>query len=105
VTPAEAVRERDAVLVAVAWQGVRDILTAAGAAAGSLAGTPLIDPTNAVEHGVGELLTADGRAMAEQVAEQVAGWAPGAQVVKAFHPVRRGPVGRGPRAGDRRAGR
>ena len=81
VTPAEAVHERDAVLVAVAWQGLRDILTAAGAAAGSLAGTPLIDPTNAVEHGVGELLTTDGAT----IAEQVAGWAPGAQVVKAFH--------------------
>jgi 8-hydroxy-5-deazaflavin:NADPH oxidoreductase len=81
VTPAEAVRERDAVLVAVAWEGLRDILTAAGAADGALAGTPLIDPTNAVEHGVGELLTTDGRA----VAEHVAGWAPGAAVVKAFH--------------------
>lgn len=81
VTPAEAVAGRDAVLVAVSWQGLPDILRAAGAADGSLAGTPLIDPTNATEHGVGELLTADGRAAAEHVAD----WAPGAQVVKAFH--------------------
>jgi predicted dinucleotide-binding enzyme len=81
VTPAEAVTGRDAVLVAVSWQGLPDILRAAGATDGSLAGTPLIDPSNAVEHGVGELLTPDGRAMAEHVA----GWAPGAQVVKAFH--------------------
>lgn len=81
VTPAEAVRDRDAVLVAVSWQGLRGILTTAGASAGSLDGTPLIDPTNAVEHGVGELLTSDGRAIAEHVAD----WAPGAQVVKAFH--------------------
>jgi predicted dinucleotide-binding enzyme len=81
VTPADAVTGRDAVLVAVSWQGLPEILLAAGAADGSLAGTPLIDPTNAVEHGVGELLTPDGVA----AAEHVAGWAPGAQVVKAFH--------------------
>ena len=81
VTPAEAVVGRDAVLVAVSWQGLPEILHAAGAAGGSLAGTPLIDPTNAVEHGIGELLTDDGRAAAEHIAD----WAPGAQVVKAFH--------------------
>lgn len=57
------------------------MLRAAGAARGSLAGTPLIDPTNAVDHGVGELLPADGRA----AAEHIAGWAPGAHVVKGFH--------------------
>ncbi|ASR38776.1 NADP oxidoreductase [Prauserella marina] len=78
---AEAVAGRDAVLVAVTWQGLPDILRAAGAAEGSLAGTPLIDPTNAIDYSVGELLTSDGRAAAEHVAE----WAPGAQVVKAFH--------------------
>jgi predicted dinucleotide-binding enzyme len=81
VTPPEAVAERDAVLLAVSWQGVPDALRTAGAAGGSLAGTPLIDPTNAVAHGVGELLTPDGRS----AAEHVAGWAPGARVVKAFH--------------------
>ncbi|WP_158889544.1 NADPH-dependent F420 reductase [Amycolatopsis anabasis] len=81
VAPAEAVIERDAVLVAVSWPGLPGILRAAGAADGSLAGTPLIDPTNAVEHGVGELLTRDGRAAAEHIAD----WAPGSQVVKAFH--------------------
>ncbi|MBM9505333.1 NADPH-dependent F420 reductase [Actinacidiphila acididurans] len=80
-SPAEAVTGRDAVLLAVAWEGVPDILRAAGADAGSLAGTPLIDPTNAVEHGVGVLLPADGRAAAEHIAD----WAPGAQVVKGFH--------------------
>lgn len=81
VTPSEAVAERDAVLLAVSWQGVPDALRIAGAADGSLAGTPLIDPTNAVAHGVGELLTPDGRSAAEHVAD----WAPGARVVKAFH--------------------
>ncbi|HEX3792306.1 MAG TPA: NAD(P)-binding domain-containing protein [Pseudonocardiaceae bacterium] len=77
----EVVSGRDAVLVAVSWAGLPDVLRAAGAGEGSLAGVPLLDPTNAVEHGVGELLTTDGRAVAEHVAD----WAPGAHVVKAFH--------------------
>lgn len=81
VTPAEAVAGRDAVLLAVLWEGVPDILRAAGADEGALAGTPLIDPTNAVEHGAGVLRTADGRAAAEHIADR----APGAHVVKAFH--------------------
>jgi predicted dinucleotide-binding enzyme len=41
----------------------------------------LIDPTNAVEHGVGTLLTEAGTS----AADQIAAWAPGAHVVKAFH--------------------
>lgn len=77
----EAVADRDAVLLAVAHEGLPGILEAAGAADGSLAGIPVLDPTNAVEHGVGTLVTADGRAIAEHIAD----WAPGAHVVKAFH--------------------
>ncbi|MGN9837483.1 NADPH-dependent F420 reductase [Nonomuraea sp. H19] len=80
-SPRDAVTECDAVLLAVLWDGVRDILRSAGAAEGTLDGTPLIDPTNAVEHGVGVLLTEPGSSGAHQVAEH----APGAQVVKAFH--------------------
>jgi len=79
--PAEAAVAQDAVLVAVAWPGLREMLHVAGATSGSLDGTTLIDPTNAVTHGVGELLTEDRRSVAEHVAE----WAPGAHVVKAFH--------------------
>ena len=79
-TPREAVTGRDAVLLAVTWTGAADILHAAGAAEGLLEGTPLIDPTNAVEHGVGVLLTGDG-----SMAERIAALAPGAHVVKAFH--------------------
>ena len=41
----------------------------------------MIDPTNAVEHGVGVLLPADGRSAAEHLADL----APGAHVVKGFH--------------------
>lgn len=79
--PAGAVAGRDAVLLAVSWAGVPDILRAAGAAGGALSGTTLIDPVNAVDHGVGVHLVAGGRAAAEHIAEL----APGAHVVKAFH--------------------
>ncbi|TMR96327.1 NADPH-dependent F420 reductase [Nonomuraea basaltis] len=81
VTPPEAVTGRDAVLLAVSWNGVEDMLRDAGASDGLLSGTPLIDPTNAVEHGVGVLLTEAGGSMAERIAAL----APGAHVVKAFH--------------------
>jgi predicted dinucleotide-binding enzyme len=80
-TPREAVTGRDAVLLAVLWAGVEDILRSAGAADGTLAGTPLIDPSNAVEHGVGVLLTEQGSSAADRIAT----CSPGAHVVKAFH--------------------
>ncbi|MCK9921811.1 NAD(P)-binding domain-containing protein [Frankia sp. AgPm24] len=80
-TPREAVTGRDAVLLAVSWAGIEDVLRAAGAGEGTLAGTPLIDPTNAVEHGVGLLLPEPGSSAASRIAAA----APGAQVVKAFH--------------------
>jgi 8-hydroxy-5-deazaflavin:NADPH oxidoreductase len=80
-TPRAVADGCDAVLLAVAWDGVEAMLRSAGADGGSLAGTPLIDPTNAVEHGVGVLLTGDG----DPAAKRIAAWAPGAQVVKAFH--------------------
>ncbi|RBQ11646.1 NADP oxidoreductase [Spongiactinospora rosea] len=81
VTPRQAVVDRDAVLLAVSWQGAEDMLRSAGAADGSLEGTALIDPTNAVEHGVGVVLTGPGEAMAQRIASL----SPGAHVVKAFH--------------------
>ncbi len=73
----EAVRDADAVLLAIAWDGVADVLREAG----HWAGTVLIDPTNAVEHGIGVLRTPPG----ESGAQRIAALAPGAQVVKAFH--------------------
>lgn len=79
--PRTAVAERDAVLLAVLWTGVEDVLRSAGADEGTLAGVPLIDPTNAVEHGVGVLLTEQG----DSAAARIAAAAPGAHVVKAFH--------------------
>ncbi|MFI5841432.1 NADPH-dependent F420 reductase [Catenuloplanes sp. NPDC051500] len=77
----EVAADAEAVLLSVRWEGVTGMLTAVGAHNGSLAGKPLIDPTNAVDHGIGVLRTESGRAAAHRVAE----FAPGAHVVKAFH--------------------
>jgi 8-hydroxy-5-deazaflavin:NADPH oxidoreductase len=79
--PQEVANGRDAVLLAVAWAGVEDALRSAGAPDGALDGMPLIDPTNAVGHGVGVLLTEPD----ESAAQRIAALAPGAHVVKAFH--------------------
>ncbi|MGW7046225.1 NADPH-dependent F420 reductase [Streptomyces avermitilis] len=81
VTPREAITGIDAVLLAVSWDGVEDMLGLAGASDGMPEGTPLIDPTNAVTHGVGALLTGHG----ESMARRIAGLASKAHVVKAFH--------------------
>ena len=61
--------------------GCRDALDSAGAGEGALRGIPLIDPVNAVAHGVGALRTPPG----VSAAQQIAAMAPGAHVVKAFH--------------------
>ncbi len=68
VTPREAAEGGEAVLLAVRWEDVEEALGAAGGADGTFAGTPLIDCTNAVEHGVGALLTAPGEAAAQRIA-------------------------------------
>lgn len=81
VTPREAARGGEAILLAVRWEDVEEALRAAGGPDGALAGRPLIDCTNAVEHGVGTLLTVAG----EAAAQRIAALAPGALVVKAFH--------------------
>lgn len=85
-TPREAVTGRDAVLLAVSWVGVEEVLRGIDAAEGTLAGTTLIDPTNAVEHGVGVLnLDRGGPDRGGSAAGRIAALAPGAHVVKAFH--------------------
>lgn len=80
-SPRQAVTGRHAVLLAVPWEGVENALESAGAAEGALSGIPLIDPVNAVAHGVGVLRTPPGVA----AAQQIAAIAQGAHVVKAFH--------------------
>jgi hypothetical protein len=81
VTVREAVTGVEAVLLAVTWTGIDDVLHSVGASSGTLTGTTLIDPTNAVDHGVGVLRTPPGSSGAQYVADR----APGAHVVKAFH--------------------
>ncbi|MEV5574222.1 NAD(P)-binding domain-containing protein [Spirillospora sp. NPDC052269] len=71
----EVAAERDAVLLAVPWDAAEHLV------AGVPSGTVLIDPTNAVGHGIGKLLVAPGESMAGRIAAA----APGAHVVKAFH--------------------
>jgi predicted dinucleotide-binding enzyme len=78
--PARVAEESEAVLVAVAWEGVDEVLALAGAQAGSLAGKAVLDCTNAVDFATGLLRSPTG-----SVAEQIAARAVGAQVVKALH--------------------
>ncbi|MET8650162.1 NADPH-dependent F420 reductase [Nocardia aurea] len=79
-TVRESVDGADAVLLAVAFDGVDETLRAAESA-GTLAGTTLIDPTNAVVHGIGVHRLPIGAS----AAQHIAGLALGAHVVKAFH--------------------
>jgi 8-hydroxy-5-deazaflavin:NADPH oxidoreductase len=81
VAPHDLAEASDALLVALLWEGVDPLVRAVGGPQGALAGLPLIDCTNAVEHGVGTLLPSPG----ESAAEHVAALAPGAHVVKALH--------------------
>ena len=78
-TVAEAACSSDVVLVATPWPATRDAV----AAAGDLTGKVLIDATNPL------LPSLDGLAVGTTTSggEQVAAWARGARVVKAFNTV------------------
>ena len=78
--PRAVAAECDAVLLAVALEGMEDMLRLAGAAEGSLAGKALIDCTNAVDYASFALHLPAGSA-----AQEAAALAPGAHVVKALH--------------------
>jgi predicted dinucleotide-binding enzyme len=67
----------------VPWDAAGAVLAAAGGSGGDLAGIPIIDPTNPVEHGVGVVLGPTGGSNAERIAAA----APGGLVVKGFHLV------------------
>lgn len=90
---ADAVRDADVIVLATPWSAAEDALRAAG----DLAGRVLIDATNPI--GPGGVLT-HGRD--DSGAEQVARWAAGARVVKAFNTIGR-EVMANPSFGDRRA--
>ena len=80
IAPAGLAAVAEVIVVAVAWEGLEQILSLAGAPRGSLAGKPVIDCTNAVDYSTGRLKPETGSA-----AEFVASLAPGAHVVKALH--------------------
>lgn len=90
---ADAARAAELILLCTPWTAAEDALRAAG----DLAGKVLVDATNPI--GPGFVLT-HGRE--DSGAEQVARWAPGARVVKAFNTVGR-EVMANPRFGDRAA--
>ncbi len=90
---AEAVQEADVVILSTPWAAAE----AALASAGSFAGKVLVDATNPI--GPGGVLT-HGRD--DSGAEQVARWAAGARVVKAFNTIGR-EVMANPVFGDRHA--
>jgi hypothetical protein len=72
----DAVRSAGVVVLAVPWSALQSSL----AAAGDLQGKVLVDATNAIGPGL-----IPGFAPPASAAEQVAAWAPGARVVKAFN--------------------
>jgi predicted dinucleotide-binding enzyme len=80
VDPADLAAGSDVVVVAVAFDGLAEALTLAGAGSGALAGKTVVDCTNPVDYATGELRVASGSA-----AETVAQTAVGAHVVKALH--------------------
>jgi NADPH-dependent F420 reductase len=82
MTNADAAREADVVIVAVPWEGHRELLASL---AGPLSGKVVIDCVNPLgfdRHGAYPLPVADGSA-----AQQAAAVLPGSRVVGAFHHV------------------
>lgn len=76
-TAAEAVAASEAVVLATPWEAVEDVI----AGAGDLKRKVLVDCTNPVAEGLAGLSIGQTTSAAEQVAE----WARGARVVKAFN--------------------
>ena len=91
---AEAAAASDVVLIATPWRATRQGIESAG----SLTGKILIDATNPLSAGL------DGLELGNTSSggEQVASWAPGAKVVKAFNTIGFN-VMANPRFGDRAA--
>ena len=76
-SPAEAARGADVIVIATPWKETRDAVQKLG----DLSGKILIDATNPLKPGLTGLdVPPDSSA-----AEQIASWAPGARVVKAFN--------------------
>lgn len=80
VDPREFAVRADLVVVAIAWDGLKQALTMVGGPDGTLAGKSVIDCTNPVDYTNGRVLPETGSA-----AELVAHVAIGGHVVKALH--------------------
>lgn len=78
-TYAEAAQFGDVVVLAVPWSSAKETVEAAG----DLKGKILIDCTNAVAPHLGGLLVGH----TTSAAEEIANWAEGAKVIKAFHTI------------------
>jgi 8-hydroxy-5-deazaflavin:NADPH oxidoreductase len=81
VSPADAVRGADAVVLATPWGAVPDALREVGADKGVLDGLPLLDTTNAIKAG----FMMDVGPAGESAAERIQALVPNARVVKVFN--------------------
>ena len=81
VSPAEAAREANVVVLTTPWGAVADVLREAGADAGALDGRPLLDATNPLKAGFALDVGPGGESGAERVQALV----PNAHVVKVFN--------------------
>lgn len=81
VSPAEAVREANVVVLATPWGAVEDALREAGRDAGALDGRPLLDATNPLKAGFALDVGPGGESGAERIQALV----PNAHVVKVFN--------------------
>jgi 8-hydroxy-5-deazaflavin:NADPH oxidoreductase len=81
VSPAEAVREANVVVLATPWGAVGDALREAGADSGALDARPLLDATNPLKAGFALDVGSGGESGAERVQALV----PNAHVVKVFN--------------------
>ena len=81
VSPADAVRGADVVVLATPWGAAEDALRSAGADQGALDGVPLLDATNPLKAGMALDIGPNGESGAERIQSLV----PRARVVKVFN--------------------
>src|SRR6185503_9696166 len=81
VSPADAVKGADAVLLATPWGAAQDALRGAGADRGALDGLVLLDATNPIQAGFALDVGPNGESGAERIQALV----PNAKVVKVFN--------------------
>jgi predicted dinucleotide-binding enzyme len=80
VAVSDLAAQSDAIVIAVAWEGLDEALACAQASHGAFAGKTVIDCTNALDFTTGALLLPRGSA-----AQHISDIATGAHVIKALH--------------------